>query len=66
MGSMTMPFLVKDVKSLNTTRPGDQIEVTLVVTDGGQWLENMVIAPKAGEEENMRNLMLRWQITDTT
>ena len=41
MGAMTMPFLVKDEKALNTMRPGDQIKATLVVTDDGrQWLEN--------------------------
>jgi Cu/Ag efflux protein CusF len=49
MGAMTMPFLVKDEKALNTMRPGDQIKATLVVTDdGGQWLENVVITSKAG------------------
>jgi Cu/Ag efflux protein CusF len=49
MGPMTMPFLVKDEKALNTMRPGDQIKATLVVTDdGGQWLENVVTTSKAG------------------
>jgi Cu/Ag efflux protein CusF len=49
MGPMTMPFLIKDEKALNTMRPGDQIKATLVVTDdGGQWLENVVITSKAG------------------
>jgi Cu/Ag efflux protein CusF len=35
MGPMTMPFLIKDEKALNTMRPGDQIQATLVVTDDG-------------------------------
>jgi Cu/Ag efflux protein CusF len=49
MDAMTMPFLIKDEKALNTMRPGDRIKATLVVTDdGGQWLENVVITPKAG------------------
>ena len=49
MDAMTMPFLIKDEKALNTMRPGDQIKATLVVTDdGGQWLENVVITSKAG------------------
>ena len=48
MEPMTMPFLIKDAKALNELRAGDQIKATLVVTDeGGQWLEQVTIQPRA-------------------
>lgn len=48
MEPMTMPFLIKDAKALNELRAGDQIKATLVVTDeGGQWLEQVTIRPRA-------------------
>lgn len=44
MDAMTMPFLVKDEKSLEEMQPGDQIRATLVVTaDGATWLEKITI-----------------------
>lgn len=59
MDAMTMPFLIKDEKALNTMRPGDQIKATLVVTnDGGLWLENVSITSKGNsslEEKNAQS-----------
>ncbi|MGH9753264.1 MAG: copper-binding protein [Blastocatellia bacterium] len=59
MDAMTMPFLIKDEKALDTMRPGDQIKATLVVTDdGGQWLENVVITSKAGASDEDKSSLL--------
>jgi Cu/Ag efflux protein CusF len=52
MDAMTMPFLIKDEKALSEMEPGDQIKATLVTTsDGGQWLEKIVIIAKATKEK---------------
>jgi Cu/Ag efflux protein CusF len=59
MDAMTMPFLIKDEKALNTIQPGDQIKATLVVTDdGGLWLENVSIMSKGNSslEEKIGSL----------
>jgi Cu/Ag efflux protein CusF len=56
MDAMTMPFLIKDEKALNTMRPGDQIKATLVVTgDGGLWLENVAITSKGNASLQEKN-----------
>jgi Cu/Ag efflux protein CusF len=56
MDAMTMPFLIKDEKALNTMRSGDQIKATLVVTnDGGLWLENVLITSKGGSSLEEKN-----------
>ena len=48
MEPMTMPFLIKDEAAFKQIQPGDQIKATLVVTEeGAQWLEQVVIQPKA-------------------
>jgi Cu/Ag efflux protein CusF len=63
MDAMTMPFLIKDEKALNTMRPGDQIKATLVVTDdGGLWLENVAITSKGNaslQEKNAQTEVVR-------
>jgi Cu/Ag efflux protein CusF len=52
MDAMTMPFFIKDEKSLDEMEPGDQIKATLVTTsDGGQWLEKIMIITKAKNGE---------------
>jgi Cu/Ag efflux protein CusF len=59
MDAMTMPFLIKDEKALNTIQPGDQIKATLVVTnDGGLWLENIAVTSKGNSslEEKIGSL----------
>lgn len=49
MEAMTMPFFVRDPRELERLRVGDGIRATLVVTtDGGQWLEGIVVLTAAG------------------
>jgi Cu/Ag efflux protein CusF len=63
MDAMTMPFLIKDEKALNTMRPGDQIKATLVVTDDGRlWLESVAITSKGNaslQEKNAQTEVVR-------
>ena len=53
MEGMSMPFTLKDRDALQTAAPGDQIQATLVVADGGFWLENPVIT-KGSTQTNDR------------
>ena len=43
MEAMTMSFTLRDRDALQAVARGDQIQATLVVDDGGFWLENPVI-----------------------
>jgi protein SCO1/2 len=47
MEAMTMSFALKDADALRVVAPGDQIQASLVVGDGGFWLENPVISKVA-------------------
>jgi len=47
MAAMTMPYPVKDAKSLSSLSPGDEITADVVVTNDGAYLENIVVTKKA-------------------
>ena len=47
MAAMTMPYPVKDAKSLSSLNPGDEITADVVVTNDGAYLENIVVTKKA-------------------
>jgi protein SCO1/2 len=60
MAAMTMDFPVRDAEALKVMEAGDQLQASLVVTDDGYWLDNLVItkglpggpaAPPAGTRE---------------
>jgi mono/diheme cytochrome c family protein len=46
MGAMTMPFPLKDLKTLERLKKDDQIEATLIVDDKSWRLENVLINKK--------------------
>ncbi|HKV04507.1 MAG TPA: SCO family protein [Candidatus Acidoferrales bacterium] len=46
MGAMTMPYSVRDAKSLAALGPGDEISADLIVTDDGANLDNIVVTKK--------------------
>jgi protein SCO1 len=47
MAAMTMPYPVRDAKSLASLKPGDEITADVVVTSDGAYLENIVVTKKA-------------------
>ena len=47
MAAMTMPYPVRDMKSLSSLNPGDEITADVVVTNNGAYLENIVVTKKA-------------------
>jgi len=47
MAAMTMPYPVRDAKSLSSLNPGDEITADVVVTNDGAYLENIVVTKKA-------------------
>jgi protein SCO1 len=48
MDAMVMPFTLKDRDALNFVEPGDRIQATLVVSDGGGfWLESPMVTKGA-------------------
>jgi protein SCO1/2 len=47
MAAMTMPYSVRDAKSLSSLNPGDEITADVVVTSDGAYLENIVVTKKA-------------------
>ncbi len=47
MAAMTMPYPVRDTKSLASLNPGDEITADVVVTSDGAYLENIVVTKKA-------------------
>ena len=47
MAAMTMPYPVRDTKSLSSLNPGDEITADVVVTNNGAYLENIVVTKKA-------------------
>lgn len=60
MGAMTMDFAVRDAEALKVLEAGDRLQASLVVTDDGYWLDNLVITkgltsgpstPPAGSNE---------------
>ena len=46
MAAMTMPYPVRDTKSLSSLNPGDEITADVVVTNDGAYLENIVVTKK--------------------
>ncbi|MDT4968911.1 MAG: hypothetical protein QOJ64_3648 [Acidobacteriota bacterium] len=50
MDAMTMDYTLKETWPLDVMKPGDQIQATLVVTDGSAWLEDVVISQKTGPQ----------------
>jgi len=46
MGAMTMPYTVRDAKTLDPLGLGDEITSDVVVTDDGAFLENIVVTKK--------------------
>jgi protein SCO1/2 len=46
MSAMTMPYPVRDAKTLSSLGPGDEITADVVVTDEGAYLENIVVTKK--------------------
>jgi protein SCO1/2 len=47
MEGMTMPFKLKDPWPLDVMKPGDQVQATLVVTDGSAWLEDVFVVQRS-------------------
>lgn len=47
MAAMTMPYPVRDGKSLSSLNPGDEITADVVVAGDGAYLENIVVTKKA-------------------
>jgi protein SCO1 len=47
MAAMTMPYPVRDAKSLASLSPGDEITADVVVASDGTYLENIVVTKKA-------------------
>lgn len=47
MAAMTMPYPVRDAKSLSLLNPGDEITADVVVNNEGAYLENIVVTKKA-------------------
>ncbi|HTR48373.1 MAG TPA: SCO family protein [Verrucomicrobiae bacterium] len=47
MAAMTMPYPVRDAKSLSSLNPGDEITADVVVSNDGAFLENIVVTKKA-------------------
>ncbi|HEX7313719.1 MAG TPA: SCO family protein [Pyrinomonadaceae bacterium] len=43
MAAMSMDFPVRDAEALKILEAGDQVQASLVVTDDGYWLDNLVI-----------------------
>ena len=46
MAAMTMPYSVRDAKTLAPLAPGDEITADVVVDDEGAYLENIVVTKK--------------------
>ena len=50
MGAMAMPYPVKDESLLDSLKAGDEVNAEVVVDpSGSMWLENVVVAPPAGQ-----------------
>ena len=49
MGAMAMPYPVRDESQLDTLKPGDEVNAQVVVDESGMHLENIVVAPPAGQ-----------------
>jgi len=47
MAAMTMPYPVRDAKSLSSLNAGDEITADVVVSSDGAYLENIVVTKKA-------------------
>jgi protein SCO1/2 len=47
MAAMTMPYPVRDAKSLSSLNTGDEITADIVITSDGAYLENIVVTKKA-------------------
>jgi protein SCO1/2 len=47
MAAMTMPYPVRDARSLSSLNPGDEITADVVITSDGAYLENIVVTKKA-------------------
>lgn len=52
MEAMTMSFPLKERDALDVVGAGDQIQATLVVANGGYWLENPVITKAIPKDAN--------------
>ena len=55
MRAMTMEFDVKDNAGLGILQPGDQVTADVVVTDDGDWLENLIITKEAVPDPNSKS-----------
>lgn len=53
MEAMTMSYDLKDAWPLDVMKPGDQIQATLVVTDGAAWLEDVVVAQQGTAQPSL-------------